>query len=173
MCAVRQECTGVPRQWQHPARGSLWLSWFQWQPGFVWGAGDARKGRRGARRMESKADPLQGGRGQQCVLIPYLSSALIMLLQMWLIQRHFRCDSQDGAGHMCNQEIPLALPSCTLCGVQALFRGNSALRLLGIWHVSHCHSYCILKPLSSPWAHEEERQPAGLVDPALARMEWW
>lgn len=37
MCAARQD---------HPAHGSLWLSWFQWQPGFVWGAGDAGKGMR-------------------------------------------------------------------------------------------------------------------------------
>lgn len=36
-----------------------------------------------------------------------------------------------------------------------------------------CHSHCILKPLSSTWAHEEQQQPAWLVEPALARMGQW
>lgn len=48
-----------------------------------------------------------------------------LLLQMRVIQGSSRWDSQDGTGHLCNQEIPLASPSCPLCGVQALLRKNS------------------------------------------------
>lgn len=95
---------------EHPAHGSSWLSWLQKQPGFAQVPGGAVECRRESQRMESKADSLQARRGQHhgpvsCLCLSCTEKAAL------------RCDSQDGTGHLCNQKIPLALPSCMPRGV--------------------------------------------------------
>lgn len=53
--------------------------------------------------MESKADSFRARRGQQHALMACLSlSGTEKAAQMQVIQRSFRCNSQDGPGHLCN-----------------------------------------------------------------------